>query len=238
MIRYLAVSTLLHAAFLIAVSGVMLPPETSILDDDGSLTLTWKGHSPLQIEAQAGSETKNSSDVESVSSGEIINQADETLESVSEPFAAETQATQAPELRQMAVEKNGEASEVVLSGKNEKEKNREKPYKDDNKSHHIASGGQSGSQTKRALNVKAPAPPYPRMARKKGVEGVVLVKVLIGRDGSVLNVNLLKSSGRRDLDESALRTIRSRWRYKPASRYGKAVESAERVKIYFSLSRV
>lgn len=45
---------------------------------------------------------------------------------------------------------------------------------------------------------------YPRMARKRGIEGAVSVELVIGRNGDLQSSKLLKSSGFEELDQSAL----------------------------------
>lgn len=49
---------------------------------------------------------------------------------------------------------------------------------------------------------------YPHLARRKGLEGVVLVSVHLSRDGDLLNVSLLSSSGFEILDRSAIELVR------------------------------
>ncbi|MEO0098662.1 MAG: energy transducer TonB [candidate division WOR-3 bacterium] len=53
-----------------------------------------------------------------------------------------------------------------------------------------------------------PKPSYPERARQAGIEGQVVVKVLLDIDGSVMEVELLKSSGNEALDEAALNAAR------------------------------
>ncbi len=53
-----------------------------------------------------------------------------------------------------------------------------------------------------------PKPPYPERARQAGIEGQVVVKALLDIDGSVMEVEILKSSGNEALDEAALSAAR------------------------------
>jgi protein TonB len=50
---------------------------------------------------------------------------------------------------------------------------------------------------------------YPYMARRKGMEGVVYVKAVIGADGSLVSSSVQQSSGFRLLDDEAIRLIKS-----------------------------
>jgi protein TonB len=70
------------------------------------------------------------------------------------------------------------------------------------------------------------------------MEGVVLLDVLVAPDGRAAEVRLARSSGHPQLDDSAVRTVRERWRFIPARRAGAAVESRVTVPIRFRLSGV
>jgi protein TonB len=80
-----------------------------------------------------------------------------------------------------------------------------------------------------------PAPAYPAAARRHEQQGTVTVKVLVGADGSVERAEVADSSGFDTLDNAALETVRSRWRFVPARRDGLAVESWVLVPIRFAL---
>ncbi len=62
-----------------------------------------------------------------------------------------------------------------------------------------------------------PKPPYPMIARKRGYEGLVVLKVEILSNGRVGQVRVERSSGHRILDRSALKTVKE-WRFIPAKR--------------------
>jgi TonB family protein len=80
-----------------------------------------------------------------------------------------------------------------------------------------------------------PAPIYPAAARRREQQGTVTVKVLVGADGSVERAEIADSSGFDALDDAALETVRSRWRFVPARHDGLAVESWVLVPIRFAL---
>lgn len=65
-------------------------------------------------------------------------------------------------------------------------------------------------------------PRYPESARRQGVEGTVLLKMRITEHGRVEDVQVERSAGHPDLDQSALEAVR-RWRFEPARRAGAAV---------------
>ncbi len=81
---------------------------------------------------------------------------------------------------------------------------------------------------------KNPPPPYPRMARKRGLEGDVVLLVLVSDLGKVLNVEVESSSGHQVLDRAALQSVR-KWRFHPASREGVCLQAEVRVPVRFRL---
>ena len=97
------------------------------------------------------------------------------------------------------------------------------------------SGG-DGSGGARVAYGANPLPPYPLVARRLGKEGVVLLEVLVAPDGRAADVRMIRSSGFAPLDESAVTTVRERWRFVPARRDGVPVESRVTVPIRFRLA--
>lgn len=82
---------------------------------------------------------------------------------------------------------------------------------------------------------RAPAPAYPRAAARAGIEGTVLLKVLVDVDGLPLEVTLEQSSGDRSLDSQARNQVLKHWRFEPAMRNGRAVQAYGLVPVHFSL---
>jgi protein TonB len=79
-----------------------------------------------------------------------------------------------------------------------------------------------------------PAPDYPLMARRKGEQGRVLIRVLVTLNGDAGNVTLEKSSGSTYLDEAALNAVKN-WKFVPARSNNEAVSGYVTVPINFSL---
>ena len=98
------------------------------------------------------------------------------------------------------------------------------------------SGGGAGGGDARVAYAANPRPEYPLLARRMGMEGVVLLSVLVRRDGGVGDIDVQKSSGFPALDDAALRTVRSRWRFVPARKDGEPVDARVTVPIRFHLS--
>ncbi len=67
-----------------------------------------------------------------------------------------------------------------------------------------------------------PQPIYPPLALQAGVEGKAVVKMLVDTDGSVIAVEILKSSGNQMLDESAISSAKSS-KFTPAKQRDKFV---------------
>lgn len=81
----------------------------------------------------------------------------------------------------------------------------------------------------------APAPAYPRDALRDGVQGTVLLQVLVDVDGRPLQVDVQRSSGDRSLDIAARKQVLMNWRFRPAMKNGHAVQAIGLVPIAFNL---
>lgn len=77
-------------------------------------------------------------------------------------------------------------------------------------------------------------PRYPMAARLRGQEGLVLVAAEVLADGKVGNAKIKKSSGCKDLDDSAVEAIR-KWLFQPGRRMGVAISMWVDVPIRFTL---
>ena len=64
-----------------------------------------------------------------------------------------------------------------------------------------------------------PKPAYPPISKRMGEQGKVVVRVLIGLDGTAQRAEIRQSSGYYRLDQAALATVQ-RWRYVPGKRAG------------------
>lgn len=79
-----------------------------------------------------------------------------------------------------------------------------------------------------------PKPAYPAMSKRLGEQGKVVVRVLIGVDGTAQKAEIRQSSGFDRLDQAALATTQ-RWRYVPGKRGGVAEAMWFNVPINFVL---
>lgn len=102
--------------------------------------------------------------------------------------------------------------------------------------------GRSGRNSGDALKPKVPPqlvssgqPAYPERLRRDGVEGQVVVKLVVGTDGTVENVSVVNSSGHGEMDKAAEEAAYG-YRFTPAEdAYGEPVRCAVRQTIVFSL---
>lgn len=81
-----------------------------------------------------------------------------------------------------------------------------------------------------------PPPRYPALARRRGLEGTVLLSVLVSEEGKVKEIHLKESSGVSILDDEARRVVAT-WRFIAATENGSAVQSRVVVPIRFSLQK-
>ena len=75
---------------------------------------------------------------------------------------------------------------------------------------------------------------YPQMARESGIQGLVFVNFVIEPDGSVSNVNVMRSLGG-GCDEEAIRVVKSMPKWKPGKQRGKAVRVSYILPVNFKL---
>lgn len=70
-----------------------------------------------------------------------------------------------------------------------------------------------------AAHLQNPRPPYPAASRRLGEQGRVVVRVLVGEDGTARKAQVQNSSGHHRLDQAALAAVMS-WRFVPGKRAG------------------
>ena len=81
---------------------------------------------------------------------------------------------------------------------------------------------------------KSPALTYPPLARERGIEGKVVLKVLVSKDGRPLKVTLEKSSGHTILDKAAIRAVKT-WVFTPGKVNGKPANMRVKVPVVYEL---
>lgn len=92
----------------------------------------------------------------------------------------------------------------------------------------------SGPDFKDPVLLKEVKPPYTEEGRLARAEGVVVLKAVIRKNGSVDNFEVVRSLGY-GLDEAAIRTVANEWRFKPATYKGKNVDCEAQIEVVFQI---
>jgi protein TonB len=79
-----------------------------------------------------------------------------------------------------------------------------------------------------------PSPHYPRLARKRGYEGTVVLEVLVDPSGRVRDLQVFKSGGYAILDKAAVASVKD-WLFEPGMRGDEKVEMWVKIPIRFQL---
>ncbi|MFT4247116.1 MAG: energy transducer TonB [Pseudomonas sp.] len=78
-----------------------------------------------------------------------------------------------------------------------------------------------------------PPPEYPAELACAGIGGKSVLKVTIGTEGTVTDIQLVQGSGQAALDASAQKRVREEWKFKPATRNGQPVAQTIQVPVDF-----
>lgn len=78
-------------------------------------------------------------------------------------------------------------------------------------------------------------PRYPPQAVRQHITGKVMLKVLVGADGTPEEVTVEKSSGSRLLDQAAIDAVKT-WKFNPGSKGGQPSRGYALVPIEFNLN--
>ncbi len=85
-----------------------------------------------------------------------------------------------------------------------------------------------------AVPVTKIRPAYPFIARKRGIEGTVLLNALISKEGIVEKCTVIRTSGNTALDRAAVKAVMHSAFY-PATTDGKTAKSTLKIEIQFKL---
>jgi periplasmic protein TonB len=91
--------------------------------------------------------------------------------------------------------------------------------------------GRNGVTVPQAIS--SPEPSFSDEARKARMQGMVVLLVVVGKDGKTYNIRVGQSLGM-GLDEKAIEAV-TRWRFKPATRNGVPVAAQIAVEVDFHL---
>jgi protein TonB len=96
-------------------------------------------------------------------------------------------------------------------------------------------GGDAVPTQLRPAYLNNPIPEYPLAAKRRGIEGRVLVHAEVDEHGLPSVVKLARSSGSEMLDNAAVEAVK-RWRFSAASQGGRSVRASVVIPITFQLS--
>ena len=91
-------------------------------------------------------------------------------------------------------------------------------------------GGAQAMMKYVAENIK-----YPVIAQENGIQGRVICQFVVNKDGSIVDVVAVRSSGEPSLDKEAIRVIKSMPKWKPGKQRGKPVRVKYTVPVNFRL---
>lgn len=84
------------------------------------------------------------------------------------------------------------------------------------------------------FKVRPSQPKYPRIAKRKGMEGNVLIEVWLDEEGNQTKQNILQSSGFNELDDAALKAVK-KWHFNGYKNDCVALAHRVRIPVRFNL---
>ena len=82
--------------------------------------------------------------------------------------------------------------------------------------------------------IRNPPPRYPRLARRRNLEGMVVVEITVRKDGTCGAIRVVEQVGSSLFVQSVMDALQG-WLFRPATRGGVAIEVAHQVKFHFRL---
>lgn len=93
-----------------------------------------------------------------------------------------------------------------------------------------------GGNVQAANLIRKVTPLYPTTAKLDRVEGTVIIKVVIGKDGTILSLEQINKLVDTRLAEAALDAVKQ-WQYKPTLLNGEPIEVVTEIEVNFTLTR-
>ena len=91
-------------------------------------------------------------------------------------------------------------------------------------------GGQKALMKYLADNIK-----YPVIAQENGIQGRVICQFVVNKDGSIEDIQVVRSAGDKSLDNEAVRVIKTMPKWHPGKQRGKAVRVRFTLPVVFKL---
>lgn len=79
---------------------------------------------------------------------------------------------------------------------------------------------------------------YPEEAREKNIEGRSIIQFIVEKDGTISNIELVRSAGDKSLDKEALRVVRMMPKWKPGSQKDNIVRCKYTLPVSFKLKNI
>ncbi len=146
---------------------------------------------------------------------------------VSEPVPSTPLPVTAPQIQPAQVKPKEQSAPKALVSAPKKTPKQLEPVS-------LSQPGSPKSTKARPRYEQNPPPTYPRLARRRGLEGIVLLDVLVDAAGIVRQVGLAKTSGHTILDKSAVKAVK-KWIFHPGKLNGENIEMNVRIPINYSL---
>jgi protein TonB len=93
---------------------------------------------------------------------------------------------------------------------------------------------QASKEEMTALIVKKVSPQYPEAAKKAHIQGQVILRAIISKDGDVENLQII--SGHPQLVPPSIDAVKQ-WKYRPYLQQGKPVEVETEIDVNFTLAK-
>ncbi len=76
---------------------------------------------------------------------------------------------------------------------------------------------------------------YPAIAQENGIQGRVICQFVVNKDGTITDIEVIRSGGDPSLDQEAVRVIEAMPKWKPGEQRGKTVRVRYTVPVNFRL---
>lgn len=139
--------------------------------------------------------------------------------------------------------KNKQKDKVINKAEKKPEIAKTEPIVDQNQKNTEKNAQESISQTSQSLpklidkplfSAQPTAVKYPKLARKRGWQGIVLVEVWIDDQGKQVKQIIIESAGHKSLDDAALKAIKQ-WQFASSVQGNVAVAHRVRIPVNFQL---
>ena len=91
-------------------------------------------------------------------------------------------------------------------------------------------GGQSALKKYMSDNVR-----YPALAAEYGKQGTAIIQFVVNADGSISDVEVVRSASDSSLDKEAIRVVKSMPKWNPGKKYGQNVKVRTKTNVAFRL---